>query len=243
MTCKRCSFVYLANPPDESSLYEEYHSRAQATVDGYRIDSPDRRLAELCAINEQRIEMIRQVQPDGRLLDLGCGRGFFMKTAAESGFQVSGVDVSKEAATFARTTLGLAASTDTLDQLVARRERFTVITAWHVLEHFMNPVATLQAIRSLLVDGGFCFVEVPNLNSLKFILARAKWEGGNHPLYHRSFFTRSTLGQVFRRAGFSDVRRVPLSYRIPGRARIYESGKQLLNILALDAFLDFQARK
>jgi 2-polyprenyl-3-methyl-5-hydroxy-6-metoxy-1,4-benzoquinol methylase len=52
----------------------------------------------------------------------------------------------------------------------------------HVLEHFVNPYEVLAQIRSLLKNGGVCVIEVPNLRSLKFMLAKTKWKGGNHPL-------------------------------------------------------------
>lgn len=241
--CGSCSLVYLANPPDEPTLYEEYHARTQAAVDSYRSDSHDKNLAELYAINAQRMAMVMSAKSSGKLLDIGCGRGFFMKTARESGFQVSGIDVSNNAVGYARDILGLVVSTDSLDQLISRREQFDLITAWHVLEHFIDPIGTLRSIRTLLAENGICFVEVPNLNSLKFQLARNKWEGGNHPLYHRSFFTSGTLHRAFLNAGFSAVKRLQLSYRIPGRSAAYGAGKRLLNALSLDAFLDFRAGK
>ena len=43
------------------------------------------------------------------------------------------------------------------------------------------------------------------------------------------------------KSGFSDVHRVNLSYRIPGRSRLYETGKSVLARFAMDSFLDFVA--
>src|SRR5262245_51019653 len=43
----------------------------------------------------------------GRLLDVGCGWGFFMAMAAERGWEAHGLDVSTVATAFAREKLGL----------------------------------------------------------------------------------------------------------------------------------------
>jgi hypothetical protein len=84
---------------------------------------------------------------------------------------------------------------------------------------------------------------VPNLRSLKFLFAKEKWEGGNHPLYHRTFFTKSTLENTLVKSGFTKVKRLPVSYSVPGKSAAYDWIKRISNIFAADAFLDFAAQK
>ncbi len=235
--CLSCQFVFLENPPGEESLYEEYYADPSPENFG----SGDPVLAELFAINQQRAALISSFRAGGRLLDIGCGRGFFLRTALERGFRAEGIDVSRRAVDFANRIAGVRASTDSLDTLAERGERYTIITAWHVVEHFLNPVEELAKIRKLLGDDGELFVEVPNLRSMRFMLARAKWRGGDHPRYHRSFFDAGTLRKALMRGGFSRMRRIPLSYRLQRRNRLYETGKRVLNSVALDSFLCFRA--
>ncbi len=241
--CLGCSLVYLQNPPPETTLYEEYHGTEEPDPRDYRADTPRPELRELYAINNRRVQVLKQLVPGGKLLDVGCGRGYFLKLAGEGGYDAEGIDVSETAAHYAREKMGVNARRLDAHELARSGARYDAITAWHVLEHFQDPGEILSTLRGLLAEGGLCFLEVPNLRSLKFMLARDKWQGGNHPRYHRTFFTGSTLGAMLRQSGFSSVARIRLSYRIPGRSRAYEQMKALLNLLSLDAFLDFAARK
>jgi len=241
--CQTCSLVYLGNPPDENLLYEEYYESSDYQPEVYRSNSNVAALAELYAINAQRIAVIKRLKPAGRLLDVGCGRGYFLATAREHGFEVFGIDVSERAIEYAKRSFDVEVAAKTLDELQESSTKFNVITLWHVLEHFIDPFDTLKKIRTLLRENGICLVEVPNLRSLKFMLSKNQWEGGNHPLYHRTFFTSRTLERALLNSGFSQTQRLKLSYHVAGRSAAYEASKKILNVLALDAFLDYAAWK
>lgn len=241
--CRTCDLVYLVNPPVDGQLYDEYYKSNSLLSLEYRPDSTDSRLRELHAINTQRVSRLRRLKPEGRLLDVGCGRGFFLKTAAEAGYDVYGIDVSERAVTFAREAFQVPAGTETLENLVTEGASYDVVTLWHVLEHFVDPYEALSRVYALLTSGGWVMLEVPNLHSVKFRLARNKWEGGNHPRYHRTFFTAATLRRALEKSGFESVTRLQVSYRIPGRSKAYEAFKRASNLFAWDAFLQFAARK
>jgi SAM-dependent methyltransferase len=241
--CLACSLVYLGNPPEQESIYEDYYEGAAPRAEDYRIDSDVGHLAGLCAINEQRIAMVKRAKPAGKLLDVGCGRGYFLKTAQQHGFQVFGVDASERAVEYAKNAFGLNATVQKLDDLRDASTTFDLVTLWHVLEHFIDPFQALSRIRTLLAEGGICFMEVPNLRSIKFVFSKNKWEGGNHPLYHRTFFTGPTLRQAILKSGFSTVRRLKGSYRVPGKNAARWLLKRGLNAVAMDAFLNYKAWK
>jgi SAM-dependent methyltransferase len=233
--------VYLGNPPPEDQLYDDYYRSSDPDPDLYRTDSGDPHLRELHAINSQRIARIHHIMPAARLLDIGCGRGQFLKTAQEHGYEAYGIDVSGRAVGYAREHFGVRCDVRSLEEVSASTERFDLVTLWHVLEHFVRPLEALGQVRRILRPGGLCVIEVPNLRSLKFMLSGKRWEGGNHPLYHRTFFTSSSLRQVLGRSGYTGVRRVRWSYEVPGRSGAYEGLKRALDVAGLDAFLDFTA--
>ncbi|MBN1999442.1 class I SAM-dependent methyltransferase [candidate division KSB1 bacterium] len=239
--CSACSLVYLLNPPQETALYDEYYKDIKFDPSLYRADSPDSALGEYFAINQKRLKTIKTFKSGGSLLDIGCGKGLFLKTARDFGYQVQGLEVSNQAARFARQEFGFPVRVG--DVAESEDSLYDIITLWHVLEHFIDPLEKLRQIRRLLKPGGFCFIEVPNLYSLKFMLSRRKWVGGNHPRYHRTFFTAQSLGAMLRAAGFTRVRRLLLFYHIPGRFRTYGFLKRGMNLLAMDAFLDYMVTK
>ena len=242
--CRECHLVYLANPPDQSTLYEEYYAASDFAPEEYSRNSSIPALAEMYAINAQRLRWIQKFKVKGRLLDIGCGRGYFLKSAQERGFEAAGIEISARAVEFARHGMQVKAEAKTLEQMQNRSEKFDVITLWHVLEHFHDPFEELQRVRQVLADRGVCFVEVPNWRSLKFILSRDKWQGGNHPRYHRTFFTAQTLAQALRQGGFSHVQRLKLSYRLPEHSTLsWWLIKRVCNAFGVDAFLAFAASK
>ncbi len=238
--CSDCALVYLLNPPPEQKLYEDYYDDIHYSPSLYGADSPDAALGEYFAVNRKRVETLKRFKPTGSLLDIGCGKGLFLKSASDGGYDVWGLDVSQKATDFVRREYGFEVMTGNID--AAKGPQFDIITLWHVLEHFADPLQKLKHIRRLLNPGGICFIEVPNLNSIKFVLSGRKWSGGNHPRYHRTFFTTRTLAALLKKSGFSTPRRLRLSYDIPGRSKLYRYAKRGMNLLARDAFLDFLGR-
>ncbi|MCF7805085.1 MAG: class I SAM-dependent methyltransferase [Candidatus Marinimicrobia bacterium] len=196
MKCQNCDLVFLGNPPEDESLYDEFYAGSGDSGEDYHADSPVLTLREMYHINAQRIELITRFENTGFLLDIGCGNGFFLASLKEqTSIDGLGVDIAGDAVEFARREFGVAAKTATIGDLLEEEHRFDIITLWHVLEHFKDPFRILRKVHALLKPGGACVIEVPNLNSLKFRLAREKWEGGNHPRYHRTFLRRRHSGE------------------------------------------------
>lgn len=240
--CLKCGLIYLYNPPDEKELYEKYYDIGFKLQD-YSVDSKFEYLAEIYLINRQRLKFFKENGFNGKILDIGCGSGLFLKTLSESYNDIEGVDVSHKALDFARKEFFLNVSGKSIEKLSEERKRYNIITLLHVVEHFINPVHELKKILGLLDDRGFCFIEVPNFYSIKFRLSGYKWKGGNHPLYHRSFFTAKSLEDTLRRSGFKKYKRVRLSYKLPDKSFVYNISKTIFNFFARDSFLNYIAYK
>lgn len=243
--CASCGFIYLVNPPDESVIYEEYY-QIEFTAGAYSGKSGIDYLDRIYEINKQRVALLKNsasAYGNNTLLDIGCGSGLFLKSCSDAGITGTGIDVSKTALAFARDSFGLDVSNKTVDDLLKEEKKFDVITLWHVLEHFLNPVEELKKIRNLLNDNGLLFIEVPNFNSIKFRLSGYKWKGGNHPLYHRSFFTAKTLERTLEKAGFTKQLKINFTYSLRNNSFLYNLSKKIFVRLSADAFLNFKAIK
>lgn len=242
--CKSCGLTFLLNPPDESAIYEDYY-KIEFKGDDYREDSPLGHLREIFEINEQRTAFIKKFEGEVdnfKVLDIGCGSGLFLKSCKDAGLRGEGIDVSSNALKFARDEFGLEVFNKTTDELISEGKRYDVITMWHVLEHIMEPTIELRKIKELLTPRGYLVAEVPNFNSIKFKLSGKKWKGGNHPLYHRSFFTSSTLRETLIKGGFRDIKRINFSYPLSNKNFFYNLSKVVFNVFGADAFLNFIAR-
>jgi 2-polyprenyl-3-methyl-5-hydroxy-6-metoxy-1,4-benzoquinol methylase len=146
--------------------------------------------------------------PGRRLLDLGCGLGFFVSRALEDGWEAFGCDTSQPWAEQAARRAGAERIIlGAVEEIPAAAGRFDLITSWDVLEHIFEPLPFLRAARRLLAPGGRLFLRTPNeawvypsYLARRLLLGEAVELGPlNHVVYYRAATLRLALG----RAGLS----------------------------------------
>jgi len=101
----------------------------------------------------------------GELLDIGCGTGNFMVAARAAGYAVSGTELDRNAAHFAKEKLGLPRVLGLTVSEFAEKypgEQFDVVTFFEVLEHQASPVEFLQKVKSCVRPRGYIALSVPN---------------------------------------------------------------------------------
>src|SRR5229473_8695934 len=101
----------------------------------------------------------------GELLDIGCGTGNFLGAARDAGYGVTGIELDRNAARFAKERLGLQRVLPlTISEFAAQHpeERFDVVTFFEVLEHQAAPVEFLQKVKAYVRPGGVIALSVPN---------------------------------------------------------------------------------
>jgi SAM-dependent methyltransferase len=102
---------------------------------------------------------------DGKLLDIGCGTGNLLAAARDAGYQVTGIELDRNAARFAKERLGLQNILPlTISEFAEQHkgERFDVVTFFEVLEHQAAPLEFLQKIKACVRPGGVIALSVPN---------------------------------------------------------------------------------
>ena len=101
----------------------------------------------------------------GELLDIGCGTGNFLAAARDAGYKVSGTELDRNAARFAKERVGLPRVFPlTISEFVGRYpdKKFEVVTFFEVLEHQAEPVEFMQKVKTCLRSRGFIALSVPN---------------------------------------------------------------------------------
>jgi len=217
--------------------YEHYFQHA--SINPYHPNSPNLTMRTLWQLNEQRLQWIRQLKPSGSLLDIGSGRGYFLVHAASHGYEVEGLEISPMAAQFCNNFFHIKTTIQNIEQDLHINKQFDIITLWHVLEHFSNPLNVLINLKQLLKLDGIVFVEVPNINSLKFFLSPSskKWSGGNHPRHHRFFFSTTTLLLLFHKAGYKNIKLQTAPYSIKHHHLFKTWIKRFFKKVHLDSFI------
>jgi len=127
----------------------------------------------------------------GELLDAGCGTGNFLAAAREAGYRVTGTELDRRAAQFARDRLGLERVLALTIREFAERypnEKFDVVTFFEVLEHQTEPAEFLRGVKDCLKPGGTIALSVPN---------RERWLTGPDVLdYPPNHFLRWNAGAL-----------------------------------------------
>jgi len=219
--CRQCGLYYvgerrsaLAYGSDNSAEVVERVRDANRGLRNLPLDE-EHRLAQLNA--KSRLQIIRQYRPSGKLLEVGCARGDFLRVAREY-FTAFGVEPNPE---LAEEAIKVAP----VHQGVIDTEAGTyydVATSFHVIEHTPSPKQFLAAIAQRLRPKGLVVLETPDIDSIPFLLLRSHWRQFIPEHYY--FFDESTMKKLLVDGGF----------KVEKIARIgkYASGALLLNRLS-----------
>lgn len=83
----------------------------------------------------------------------------------------------------------------------------------HVIEHLIDPIATLQTCRRILKTGGRIVIVTPNVESLMHCHFQSSWIHLDPPR-HIYLFSLRTLSELVQRAGF----KIEILYTSPRNA-------------------------
>jgi SAM-dependent methyltransferase len=143
----------------------------------------------------------------GRLLEIGCSTGGYLKKMALLGWQVTGVELNAAAAQHAREHLGLNdVRTGFFEDFSFPSDSFQAVKASMVLEHVFNPRGFVRRVHQTLASGGEFIFSIPDVNGVE-----VKWFGRNtyclHVPQHLNHFSGRTIASLLKEEGF-DVMRI-----------------------------------
>jgi 2-polyprenyl-3-methyl-5-hydroxy-6-metoxy-1,4-benzoquinol methylase len=150
-----------------------------------------------------------------RVLDVGCGRGDFLRfvAAREPASRRSGIEPDAERAAAARSADPAAtiATGTVAEALEALSGEFDLVTLWDVFEHLDDPAGALRALAARLAPGGLVFVQtihedsiVPRLGRALYAATGGRWRAParrTHEPHHLVFFSRRGLRALAERSG------------------------------------------
>lgn len=167
--------------------------------------------------NQIRAAELRRYVTGGQVLDVGCSRGDFAATIAETGLDAHGLDISPEACASAARVLGQDhVNCGPLEQHAgALAGRFSAVTLMDVIEHCPDVVALLGAIHQVLAPGGILFLRTPTLSSpfhwlgtLSYRMSLGFFKSALFKLYHAEhlyFFNEVSIRRLLLDCGFEPL--------------------------------------
>jgi len=208
--CHNCGCLFLQHDnPDESisSLCEHYSH-----------DDPHKKVSQskTSFYNIVLEYLSSKVNPKGRrILDIGCGYGYFLDMASKRGWEPSGIEVMQNAVTSSQEKVGL----DNIIQGKLREAKlsgdsFDAITIWDVLAIVDNPYDELKECIHLLKEGGIIGIRTRNVVFQKVIYRLfgpirtiASRFGLKEPyVFNKYCFSGKSLYALLSRLGFINIK-------------------------------------
>jgi 2-polyprenyl-3-methyl-5-hydroxy-6-metoxy-1,4-benzoquinol methylase len=227
--CRRCRLGYLNPRPDERTIGhfypEDYHcytppdaahqaglrQRVRRLVMAHRHGLPTppgspglrllARLARPWVGGDDSLTAIPWTG-QGRLLDYGCGSGWFAQRMRQLGWMPTAMDFSSHAVARVRQHFGLPVLAGTLPHPEVAPASFDVVTLGAVLEHVHRPHQLIAAAEEALRPGGLLVVAVPNFASWGRRYFGPHWWGLHLP-QHLLHFESDTLRRLLETHGLA----------------------------------------
>lgn len=185
LRCTSCGLAFRSFRPRGDQLAQLYRTADDST---YEAEMPNRLKT---ALRHKRI-IDAHVARKGRLLDIGCASGSFLRVMLDAGWTVQGIEPSESQFLRASKLLGQSSNIQQCmlqDALLSNN--YDLVTLWDVLEHVTEPVDFLELAASHLKIGGYLALNVPRIDSP---IARAL--GSRWPLLlaeHLNYFSSQSL--------------------------------------------------
>jgi 2-polyprenyl-3-methyl-5-hydroxy-6-metoxy-1,4-benzoquinol methylase len=158
----------------------------------------------------------------GKILEPGCGSGIMSARLAKSGYDITVMDLSKNALNTAKVNFGKIGAKGyfvegDIFKMPFKKESFDVVWNQGVIEHFDDVPLVVKKMNALVKNSGYLILYVPAHNSplhlvyriLSALNLKRLW-----PFDDQIFFRKEELKAVMLKAGIKDpvVRSVPWNF-------------------------------
>lgn len=212
--CDECSFVFAQTIPTQQDLSDYYrnygtgHYLSPVTITRYH----------------EWLDEFEKYRNTGKILDVGCGVGFFLAEAKKRGWQVYGTEFSDSLVQICRDK-GIEMYQGALTSQSFSEYEFDVVLSIEVLEHINNPTEEIGYIKRLLRKGGLFFCTTPNFNGLSQFWLKDKYNIIDWP-EHLGYFTPRTLRKLMNSNGFKTLKVTTTGFSITRFKRSLNISKQ-----------------
>jgi SAM-dependent methyltransferase len=201
--CPACGLVQLMPTPSDETLRALYETEAYFDGGGSGYSEYESQEAEYLSTFREDVRRIKEFVPSGKVLEVGCGYGYFLQCAVEAGYDAYGIDLSPSAVKWASERLPGRVFCGLLEEVPEiQGEQYDVIFGSHLIEHITSPGEFLEQAAKLLRPGGLIVMVTPNVESLLSRVSGKRWVSYKIP-EHVSYYSPRTITELLRRSGFS----------------------------------------
>ncbi len=207
--CLHCGFRFTNNFPSEETIGRYYDSPDYIS----HSDSDKGMVNRL--YHHFRKQMLRKkvnliathiTGSPTRLLDIGCGTGYFLQAAKEQGWSVAGIEKDEKTRKSATIRSGVTVKDEnTLWKMESAS--FDAVTLWHVLEHMEKLNETINKIKEIIAPEGIAVIALPNCRSYDAGFYKERWAAYDIPR-HLWHFSPATVEKLLAKHHLQIVKKV-----------------------------------
>jgi 2-polyprenyl-3-methyl-5-hydroxy-6-metoxy-1,4-benzoquinol methylase len=206
LECTNCGLVTLSSLEHiQSGFYEEsgMHGTVPMPMSVWLKDTD--------WDDQRRLEMLKSMISNKKLLDFGCGAGGFLNKAQHLAYTVAGIEIERRVREYWEDRISIYQDVETAGGA------YDLITAFHVVEHLPDPIAMLKTMGNMLVENGRMVVAVPSSEDALLTLYDSEaFQCFTYWSQHLFLFNTETLRRLAEQAGLRIVtiqqyQRYPLS--------------------------------
>jgi SAM-dependent methyltransferase len=214
LQCRACGLVTLFPRPSPLDLLKDYDT--YLPVQDERIVQWGQMMRRIIRRSADLIEA--RSGKNGKILDIGCGYGFFLAEMQRRGWQTEGIEISPTGRAYAQKTWNLPVHSQPLEALSLADASFDVVTLFYVIEHLLDPLALLREARRILKPNGLILLRWPHSAPMwKTMGSLVKNYDYFHTPFHLYDFAPATIARLLQKAGFEDITTCIGGYSLPAK--------------------------
>lgn len=223
--CRACGFAQPAALPALPGFFDRMYDQRWADdwiAGEHDASYKDRIFADVLAGLAARVArgLPRATSRGRALLDVGAHAGRFLRLARAAGWDGEGLELNPKTAVYAARRSGAVVHQGNIHTFTPSR-CYDAVTLTDVLEHVPQPLDVLRRVRTLLCDGGWVALKVPNGPAQRVKEAlRARLRPSYRAtladnLVHVNHFSAPSLARALTAAGFTDVKVMAAAPELP----------------------------
>lgn len=207
--CEVCKFIHVVPIPTQSELLKFYQEEFYQEIKPNYLKKDEEENEYWNVSYDEKLNILESNNvPNKKILDIGCGGGFFLRRAKERGWEVLGIEPSPQASNYAK-NYNIPVIVEFFENVdFTNQGKFGAIHMNAVLEHSASPKQILKICNSILEEGGILIVETPNdFNPLQQIAQKIlkKDEWWVVPKEHLNYFNFESLSELIKTNGFDVI--------------------------------------